>query len=69
MQTNMGTLDRSVRVIIALAIGVLFLTGRIGGTLALVLGVVAVAFLVTSAAARCPGYLPFGLSTKKGPPA
>jgi len=69
MQTNMGTLDRSVRVIIALAIGALYLTGRISGTLALVLGVVAVLFLVTSAAARCPGYLPFGLSTKKGPPA
>lgn len=69
MQTNMGTLDRSVRVIIALAIGALYLTGRISGMLALVLGVVAVVFLVTSAAARCPAYLPLGLSTKKGPPA
>ena len=69
MQTNMGTLDRSIRVIIALAIGALYLSGRISGTLAIVLGVVAVLFLVTSAAARCPGYLPFGLSTKKRPPA
>ncbi len=68
MQTNMGTVDRTVRVTIALVIGALYLTGRISGTVAIVLGVVAVAFLVTSAVARCPAYLPFGLSTKKGTP-
>jgi hypothetical protein len=68
MQTNMGTVDRTVRVVIALVIGALYLTGRISGTLAIVLGVLAVVFVLTSAAARCPAYLPFGLSTRKGPP-
>ena len=69
MQTNMGTLDRALRVAVALVIGALYFTGRISGTLAIVLVVVAVAFVLTSAVARCPMYLPFGLSTKKGPPA
>ena len=67
MQPNMGTLDRVLRLAVALVIGALYFTGRISGTLAIVLVVVAVLFLLTSAAARCPGYLPFGLSTKKGP--
>jgi uncharacterized membrane protein YtjA (UPF0391 family) len=69
MNPNMGTVDRVLRVVVALVIAALYFTGRIGGTLALVLIVVAVAFFVTSLAARCPGYLPFGLSTMKKPPA
>lgn len=69
MKPNMGTTDRVVRTVIALAIAGLYFSGRIGGTLALVLLVVAVLFFVTSAAARCPGYLPFGISTLKKPQA
>lgn len=67
MHANMGTLDRVVRLAVALVIGALYFTGRISGTLAIVLVVVAVVFLLTSAVARCPAYMPFGLSTKKGP--
>jgi hypothetical protein len=69
MQPNMGTADRVVRAVVALVIAGLYFTGRISGTLAIVLMVVAVLFFVTSAAARCPGYLPFGISTLKKPPA
>ena len=65
MKKNMGSADRAVRIVIALAIGFLYFSGRIGGTLAVVLGIVAVAFLVTSLVGWCPGYLPFGLSTCK----
>jgi len=65
MKKNMGSADRGVRIVIALAIGFLYFSGRIGGTLAIVLGIVAVAFLVTSLVGWCPGYLPFGLSTCK----
>jgi len=68
MKENMGTADRVVRTVIALVIVVLLLTGRISGTLALILGIVAVVFLVTSAFARCPSYLPFGISTRKEAP-
>jgi len=65
MKKNMGTADRITRTLIALAILALYFTGVISGTLALVLGVVVVAFLVTSLMSWCPAYLPFGLSTCK----
>jgi len=65
MKTNMGTLDRSIRTVIALVIAVLYFTGQMGGTVAIVLGIIAVAFLVTSSVGWCPMYLPFGLSTRK----
>jgi hypothetical protein len=65
MTKNMGTVDRSIRILIAIALIVLFATGRIASTLAIVLGVIAIAFLVTSAIAWCPSYLPFGVSTRK----
>jgi len=67
MKQNMGTADRVIRTLIAIGIAVLYFTGRISGTLAIVLGVVAVVFLLTSFAGRCPGYIPLGLSTHKRP--
>lgn len=69
MTKNMGTTDRVIRTLVALAIVVLYFTGVISGTLAVVLGIVAVAFLVTSLIGLCPSYLPFGLSTRKTAPA
>ncbi len=66
MTKNMGTLDRALRTLIAVLIGVLYFTNVIDGTVALVLGIVAVLFLVTSFVSRCPGYLPFKISTRKG---
>ncbi|HLB36194.1 MAG TPA: DUF2892 domain-containing protein [Gemmatimonadales bacterium] len=68
MKKNMGTADRVIRTAIALVIATLYLTGRISGTLAIVLAVVAAVFLITSSVAFCPGYLPFGISTRKAPP-
>ena len=65
MKPNMGSADRAVRVIVALAIGALYLTDMITGTLAIVALVVAVVFLGTSAVGTCPAYLPLGLSTRK----
>ena len=67
MTKNMGTLDRVVRTLIAIAVIVLYFAGTIGGTLAIVLGIVALTFLVTSLVGWCPSYLPFGLSTRKPP--
>jgi hypothetical protein len=65
MTKNMGTVDRLLRTLIAIGIAVLYFTGRISGTLALVLGVFAVIFLLTSFVAWCPLYLPFGLSSRR----
>jgi DUF2892 family protein len=71
MIKNMGTTDRAIRIVVAAAVAVLYFTHTISGTLAIVLGIVAIAFFVTSLVGWCPSYLPFGLSTRKpsgGPP-
>jgi len=65
MKTNMGLVDRIVRVVLALIVGVLFLTGQLSGVAAIILGILAVVFLLTSIVSFCPLYLPFGISTKK----
>lgn len=62
---NMGTADRGIRAVVALVIGGLYFTGMITGTVAIVLAVVGVVFLLTSASGTCPAYIPLGLSTKK----
>jgi len=64
----MGIQDRLLRILVALVIGWLYLTHRIGGVLAIVLGVVALAFFVTSVVGWCPAYKPFGFSTRKTGP-
>jgi hypothetical protein len=65
MKRNMGFLDRSLRVIIAAVIAILFFTDIITGALGIVLLVLAAIFLLTSLLGLCPLYLPFGLSTRK----
>jgi hypothetical protein len=70
MRKNMGMADRVIRTVIAVAIAVLYFFNVIGGTLALILGIVAVLFLLTSLVSFCPSYVPFGISTcKEEPPA
>jgi len=68
MKKNMGSVDRIVRILIALAIAVLYFTHRIGGVLAIVLGVIAVVFVLTSFVGVCPGYVPLKVSTRKKAP-
>ena len=63
MPVNMGTLDRSLRILVALAIGVLWYTGTITGTVAVVLGAIATVFLLTSLVGRCPAYSIVGINT------
>jgi hypothetical protein len=65
MKKNMGSADQIIRILIAVGIAVLYFTGTISGTLALILGVLAVVFVATSFMSFCPLYLPFGISTRK----
>ncbi len=69
MNLNMGTIDRVVRFILAAVVGILYFTGQISGTVAIVLGILAAVFLLTSFVGTCPLYLPFKLSTKAKEPA
>jgi len=63
MKKNMGSTDRIIRVIIAAIVGVLYFTGTIYGTLAIVLLVLAGVFVLTSLISFCPLYALFGIST------
>jgi hypothetical protein len=65
MKQNMGSIDRALRVLIAVVIGVLYVTDQITGLAAIILGILAVIFILTSIAGFCPLYLPFKLSTVK----
>jgi len=65
MKKNMGTLDRIIRLVVAAVIAVLYFTKTLSGLPAIILGVLAVIFVVTSFVGFCPLYLPFGLSTHK----
>ncbi|MBM4169408.1 MAG: DUF2892 domain-containing protein [Ignavibacteria bacterium] len=65
MKTNMGTVDRVVRILAAIVIGLLYLTDQITGLAAGILGLFAVIFVITSFVGFCPLYAPFKLSTKK----
>lgn len=64
MTKNMGNLDRAFRLVVVVAIGIAYLMGQLSGTLAIVLGIVALVFLLTSLFGACPAYLPFGLTTR-----
>jgi hypothetical protein len=65
MKKNMGTIDKVIRILVAIVIAVLYFTNVISGTLAYVLLAVAVIFVLTSLLGFCPLYLPFSLSTRK----
>jgi Protein of unknown function (DUF2892) len=63
MKANMGTADRTIRVIIAAVVAILYFTGTIPGTLGIVLMALAGVFVLTSLVSFCPLYAPFGIST------
>lgn len=64
MQTNVGDVDRAIRILLGAALVLATLAGLIGpwGWLGMVL-------LATGLVRVCPAYLPFGLSTCKKPKA
>ena len=69
MTKNMGMVDRGLRTLVAVAVLALYWTGRISGTLGIVLLVFAAVFLLTSFVSFCPLYTLLGISTGKKPSA
>ncbi|HPI53191.1 MAG TPA: DUF2892 domain-containing protein [Chitinophagaceae bacterium] len=63
MKTNMGNMDRMVRIIIAIVIAVLYFTNVVTGTLGIILLVLAGVFTMTSIISFCPLYTLIGFST------
>lgn len=65
MKCNIGSTDRIIRALLALALGALYFTNIISGTLGIVAIIVAVVLLATSIIGFCPLYVPLKISTKK----
>lgn len=65
LKKNMGTVDRTIRLVVAAVIAILIFTGNLSGLAAIILGILAVVFVITSLMSTCPLYLPFGLSSRR----
>jgi Protein of unknown function (DUF2892) len=63
MKKNIGTIDKVIRILVAVAFAVLYFTNVIPGTLGIILLVLAAVFVLTSLVSFCPLYWPFGIST------
>jgi len=63
MKKNMGTIDKVIRILIALVVIALYFAEVISGTLAIVLLVLSAIFILTSLISFCPLYWPFGINT------
>lgn len=65
MKKNLGNIDRIVRALFTLIVAVLYFTGIINGTVAIILGVAALILLLTSVVTFCPIYAILKLSSRK----
>ena len=65
MKSNMGSVDKIIRLLIAAVIAVLHFTNVLSGTIGIVLLVLSGIFVLTSFISFCPLYAPFGIKTCK----
>lgn len=65
MSLNMGMLDRILRMLVAVVVGVLYILNMITGWFAVVLLVAAAIFVFTAVSGFCPLYKPLNIDTRK----
>jgi hypothetical protein len=65
MKKNVGTIDRVIRILVAVVVVILYFTNVISGTLGVILLALSAVFVVTSLISFCPIWLALGLSTRK----
>ena len=65
MKQNMGKTDRVLRTVLAVIVLVLYFSKQLSDLAAIVLGIFALVFLVTSVLGFCPLYVPLGISSRK----
>ena len=65
MKKNLGTIDKVIRILVAVVFAVLYFTHVVSGTLGIVLLVLAGVFILTSLLSICPLYMILGLNTNK----
>lgn len=63
MKKNMGIIDKVLRVSLAVVVAVLIALGELHGTAAIILGIFAAIFLITSLVGFCPLYTLVGMNT------
>jgi hypothetical protein len=63
MKANMGSIDRIIRVLLAVIVAGLYFMGVVSGTLGIVLMVAAAVFALTSLISFCPLYPILGINT------
>ena len=63
MKKNMSSADRIIRLVISAILVALYFTNIIGGTVGLILLILAAVFTITSIISFCPLYSIFGIST------
>ncbi|MBW6498862.1 MAG: DUF2892 domain-containing protein [Bacteroidales bacterium] len=64
MKTNVGNLDKTIRVIAAIIVAILVYSDVLNGVPAIILSVVAIVLVLTSMVSICPLYLALGINTK-----
>lgn len=64
MKTNVGTLDKTIRIIAAILVAILVYTNVLNGAPAIILSVLAIVLVLTSMVSVCPLYLAMGINTK-----
>lgn len=65
MKQNMGSIDKSIRILLAFVFAALYLAGVLSGILGSFLMVLSVILILTSLIGTCPLYIPFGVNTCK----
>jgi hypothetical protein len=65
VKKNLSTSDRIIRVLLAVILGALYLTGQVSGTLGIILALAAVVVLLTSVFTFCPIYALLNISSMK----
>lgn len=63
MKKNMGSMDKTVRIVLALVFAGLYFGDIVTGVLGIVLMALSAVFVLTSFVSFCPLYAPFGIST------
>jgi hypothetical protein len=65
MVKNIGQIDRGLRVVVGLLLVLLIVKGSITGAVAIIAGVFAAVFIITSSLGTCPLYILLRISTNK----
>jgi hypothetical protein len=65
MKKNVGKLDATIRIVLAIVIALLYFTNVITGTLGIILMILGGVFLLTGFINFCPIWLALGIRTNK----